>query len=465
LTARGGIVIQPGDFNPERVQLEDDLYPGGAAAWPDLSVGARLTSPAVGVVDFNFGNFEVKVTEPFSVDTSTQVTREVTTLAGSADKLTIATFNVENLPGDAPAGDFASRANQIVNHLGSPDILVIEEIQDNNGVDDDDTLVDASDTYNTLISAIQAAGGPAYSYAQIDPVAGADGGAPGGNIRQGFLYNAARVTFAARPGGDATTNTAVTCSSGVPATDFNPGRIDPANTAFDDSRKPLVGEFVFNDQSIFVIGVHFNSKGGDNPLFGKTQPPVLVTEAQRVQQAAAVNAFANSILSCAPDANVIVLGDLNDFPFSPPLNTLEGSILHNLFDLLPTNQQYSYVFDGNSQVLDQMVVSSYLLDHAEPEYDVVHVNAEFTDQVSDHDPSVALFQPVIPVNIDIKLLSKLNTINLQSNRKITTAILSSPTFYAGSVDATTVRLAGAPVVRLFGKPVKTLVDVNGDRLK
>jgi hypothetical protein len=156
---------------------------------------------------------------------------------------------------------------------------------------------------------------------------------------------------------------------------------------------------------------------------------------------------------------------MNDFTFSAPITTLEGSILHNLFDLLPSNQRYSYVFDGNSQVLDQMVVSSYLLNHSAPTYDVVHVNSEFTDQVSDHDPSVAQFKPVTLVNIDIKLLSRLNTINLQSNRKITTAILSSPTFYAGSVDPKTVTLAGAPVVRLLGKPVVTLIDVNGDRLK
>ena len=73
-TARGGILIQPGDFNPERIQLEDALYPGGAAAWPDLSVGARLTSPAIGVLDYNFGNYEVLVTQTFTVDRSTEVT-------------------------------------------------------------------------------------------------------------------------------------------------------------------------------------------------------------------------------------------------------------------------------------------------------------------------------------------------------------------------------------------------------
>ena len=57
-------------------------------------------------------------------------------------------------------------------------------------------------------------------------------------------------------------------------------------------------------------------------------------------------------------------------------------------DTLPPNEHYSYVFDGNSQALDQILVSPALL-HAKPEYDSVHVNAEFADQASDHDPQVA----------------------------------------------------------------------------
>jgi hypothetical protein len=65
-TARGGVIITPGDFNPERVQLDDTLYPGGAAAWPDLNIGDSLTSPAVGVVDYSFGNFEVLVTQTYT---------------------------------------------------------------------------------------------------------------------------------------------------------------------------------------------------------------------------------------------------------------------------------------------------------------------------------------------------------------------------------------------------------------
>ncbi len=70
--------------------------------------------------------------------------------------------------------------------------------------------------------------------------------------------------------------------------------------------------------------------------------------------------------------------------------TLPGGaqVLTTLFDLLPPTERYSYVFEGNSQVLDQILVSPSILARA-PTYDVVHVNAEFADQASDHDPQVA----------------------------------------------------------------------------
>jgi predicted extracellular nuclease len=53
-------------------------------------------------------------------------------------------------------------------------------------------------------------------------------------------------------------------------------------------------------------------------------------------------------------------------------------------------ERYSYVFEGNSQVLDQILFSPNLVDHFPHVYDVVHVNSEFADalQASDHEPSV-----------------------------------------------------------------------------
>ena len=56
-------------------------------------------------------------------------------------------------------------------------------------------------------------------------------------------------------------------------------------------------------------------------------------------------------------------------------------------DTLPLNQRYSYEFEGNAQVLDHILFSGPLFARSFV-FDPVHVNAEFFDQVSDHDPSV-----------------------------------------------------------------------------
>jgi predicted extracellular nuclease len=85
---------------------------------------------------------------------------------------------------------------------------------------------------------------------------------------------------------------------------------------------------------------------------------------------------------------VIVLGDINDFEFSETSQILtSGNALVDLPRTLPAAERYSYVFQGNSQVLDHILVSPSTYAQVEG-YDSVHVNAEFADQASDHDPQI-----------------------------------------------------------------------------
>jgi predicted extracellular nuclease len=292
--------------------------------------------------------------------------------------------------------------------------------------------VAANQSWQRLIDAIVAAGGPLYDYRQIDPEDNADGGVPGGNIRVGFLFHSERgLEFVDRPGGTATTDTDVVPTpngKGARLT-ISPGRVLDAalggDDAFLETRKSLAGEFRFRGETIFVIANHFSSKSDDRPLFARFQPPFRFTEfrsgtpedAWRHAQAQAINDLVDEILAVDPKAHVIVLGDINDFDFSETVEILTGervaldggadvdgsgptaptgqpSVLTTLFDLLAPAERYSYVFDGNSQVLDQILVSGSLIARG-PTYDVVHVNAEFADQASDHDPSVmrVTFQP------------------------------------------------------------------------
>lgn len=384
-TARGGIIIQASDFNPERIILNDWI--AGGPTLPAVNVGDSYPGATVGVMDYSFGNFKLQVTAlpPLS---NNNLQPEATTSAG-LNQIALGTFNVENLAPTDPPSKFDTLAGLIVNNLKAPDILAIEEIQDNNGVTDDGT-VDASTTWNMLLSAIQAAGGPSYEYRQIDPVNDQDGGAPGGNIRQGFLFRTDRgVSFIDRPGADSTTANSVEGSGASTHLHFSPGRLDPTNAAFNTSRKPLAGEFTFNDRHLFVIANHFNSKGGDDPLFGHIQPPTRSSELQRHQQAQVEHDFVNAIVTASPNADVVVLGDLNDFEFSDAVTILKGTpaLLNDLMDTLPPDERYSYVFEGNSQTLDHILFSNHMSESSFT-YDVVHVNSEFSPQASDHEPQV-----------------------------------------------------------------------------
>jgi hypothetical protein len=87
---------------------------------------------------------------------------------------------------------------------------------------------------------------------------------------------------------------------------------------------------------------------------------------------------------------VIVAGDLNDFEFSPPLSLLESVGLTTLIKTLPADERYSYNFQGNAQALDHILASPNLMLNLAG-FDVVHMNSEFADQLSDHDPAVAAF--------------------------------------------------------------------------
>lgn len=392
-TPRGGILLGGyADPNPERVQIDDEILrdlappPRPAKAMPDMDVGAVVTSPIVGPIDYTFANYKIQaMTTPTFVPST--IDREVAT-APRDQELLAATFNVENLSVVNPQEKFDELAGMIVHNLRSPDLIGIEEIQDDTGPANDGT-VDASQTWAKLIDAIQAAGGPVYEFRQIDPVNNADGGAPGANIRVGFLFRTDRgLSFIDRPGGDATTATTVIAHPSGPRLSFSPGRIDPNNPAYIDTRKSLAGEFRFRGKKLFAIVVHFSSKSADQPLFGRFQPPTRLSEIARHGQAQVVADFVAEIRAVDPNAYVLVLGDINDFDFSQTVSILEGGGLTTFVDTLPPNERYSYVFEGNSQILDQILGSDPLLARL-VEYDVVHVNSEFAVQASDHEPSVA----------------------------------------------------------------------------
>ncbi|MDT0265128.1 endonuclease/exonuclease/phosphatase family protein [Streptomyces sp. DSM 44915] len=377
--------------NPGRLKVES-LIPYAERPFPEANVGDRLDGRTTGPLDYDsFGGYTLAARE-LGVVGDGGLERE-RTRPQRGGELAIAAYNVENLhPGD-PAEKFERLATAVVENLAAPDVLAVEEIQDDSGPTDDGT-VSAEETLRLFTEAVVAAGGPRYAWRGVDPADGADGGQPGGNIRNVLLFNPERVSFVDRPGADADTPTEVVTRGGRATLSHSPGRIAPADEAWTDSRKPLVGEFRFRGETVLVVANHFASKGGDQPAHGRFQPPDRGSERQRLEQARAVREFVREVHEvdgARRPANVVVLGDLNDFEFSATVAELTADgLLENTLDSLPPWERYTYVFDGNAQVLDQTLVSPAIRRY---ELDVVHINAEFADQASDHDPQVLRFRP------------------------------------------------------------------------
>ncbi len=407
---RGGInldsgPLNTGDQNPERVQVQFDptlFADGGTGGAPLAITMGDLVGDVTGVVGYSFGNFEVNVTDPITV-TPSGLTQETTELVGTDEELTIASYNVLNVSADGSDADqIALLAAQIVNNLGSPDIIALQEIQDNNGTVDDGT-VDADLTLQALVDAIDLADNGidddslVYAFFDVDPVDGTGGGVPGGNIRNAFFYNPDRVDL-------------------VEFLSLTPDVLDGSNpadgievtdpTAFDGTRDPLMATFSFDGEEITVINNHLSSRFGSTPIFGGPQPFVQAGEDAREAQVGALNEVVDDLLAADPDARIVVTGDLNTFEFTNDLSEIlpgTGSeqVLSNLVDQsVDEEEAYTFIFDGNSQVLDHMFVTGNLLDEAE--FDIVHVNNDFTRDdnrtefsdivvASDHEPIIGRF--------------------------------------------------------------------------
>jgi predicted extracellular nuclease len=65
-------------------------------------------------------------------------------------ELAVATFNVENLAAASPQTKFDRLAGMIVHNLAAPDLIALEEIQDNDGATDDG-VVAADQTLTKLV--------------------------------------------------------------------------------------------------------------------------------------------------------------------------------------------------------------------------------------------------------------------------------------------------------------------------
>ena len=368
----GGVNLRPGVQNTETIAIE---------------VGKKVVAKAK-----DYFNEDITGVFPYKVPKVQDggLKREVSKIYPAEDKLTIASYNIENFSANSKGRDETPEekvdkiAKSFINEVHSPDIITLIEVQDNNGGVNDGT-VEGVKSGEKLADRIKSFGGPEYKYTEVAPIDGKDGGKPGANIRVAYLYNPNRVTLIGKDKGGS--EEAARFVDGH--LEKNPARIDPTNINFEKVRKSLAAEFDFKGERIVVIANHLKSKLGDDAVYGSNQPAIENTKAQRVEQAKLLNAFVREGLRQNPNLKFVLTGDFNDFEFSDTVKTIVGDELVNLMAEHEAGDRYSYFYRGSNQSLDNILVSKNIKDRVL--FSPVHINASFMEEhgrASDHDPVV-----------------------------------------------------------------------------
>jgi predicted extracellular nuclease len=312
--------------------------------------------------------------------------------------LTIATFNLCNLGAEAPPHRLARLGAIMAGDLDAPAIIALQEVLAASPASATGPVSGAA-AYQALIAAIAAAGGPAYAFREIPPLAHHDGGMAGANIRVGLLFDPARVEFPDRGAAGPEDRVGIRYQDRQPGLTLNPGRIEPAHPAFAGDprhhwapcRKALAAEFLVNGRPLFVIVCHFKS------MRSATRREQDYAKQQRHAQAVVVHDFATDLLACDPRAAIVILGDLNDVPGSKTLKLLKGERFCNLLDDLPHRQCYTRRHGDDPQALDHILVSPALRRGATVQ--IAHLHSDplpgHPEPASDHDPVLAALPAIV----------------------------------------------------------------------
>jgi VacB/RNase II family 3'-5' exoribonuclease len=356
-THHGGVLLKDEQENMIKVSIKAREHVGGL---PPTSVGDRLED-IEGIVTYRSGDFQVELSKPTKVTHAPRPELEPTKLVGTDEQLTIASVNTLNLhQGEAQR---AKRiAERIVFDLGSPDIVALQEIQDNDGPTKS-LVVEADETYQMLIDRIKAAGGPAYAWVDLPPELDKDGGQPGGNIRTGYLYRPDRVGLV----------------------DGSAKRIGVGVEAFDSTRKSLLVKFEFDGHELALVNNHLSSRRGSTPWNADVDELIIGNAEKRVAQAEEVNAVIADLKKKDPKCDVLVVGDFNDFPSSKTLQAVAKDGFSNLTMLVPEEERFDYNYRGTLQTLTSVVGNQNLVDEGRVELEYMHHNSLNPLDDSDHD--------------------------------------------------------------------------------
>lgn len=316
-------------------------------------------SGLVGPLAFTFGNYKIEPTTLPVVETA--VVELPTFPAASPNELSVATFNVENLfdfrdphpssPAPPLPGEYRQRLAEIADAIvamGAPTVIGLQEVENLEVLQE------------IAAEAVLAEFG--YEAYLIE-------GFDSRGIDVGYLVRSDRATVD------------LVSTEGAPETLF--------------ARPPLLLQVTLfvdgDDPTIYFLNNHFLSLSAGEAA---TEP---IRTAQAQWNADVINALRAQDL----DAYFVVLGDLNSFYQTLPLDTLAAAAdLRHVYEWLSAEERpYTYNFEGRTQTLDHILVSPALFARLE-RVQALHINADFPlpdpadlsfRHISDHDPLLALF--------------------------------------------------------------------------
>lgn len=150
--------------------------------------------------------------------------------------------------------------------------------------------------------------------------------------------------------------------------------------AFRYARDALEIRLTFNERKLVLFGVHYKSKDNDNPQ-------------KRLAEAQHTRELADSVTADDPSAGVLILGDFNDLPGSPPLNASIGSepdVYAAIADNVSEVDRWTFNFQGTLELVDHQLASPLLADMVVPD-SVRILHGPEVDAASDHAPIIATF--------------------------------------------------------------------------
>jgi len=419
------------DTAPETMEVDSDAI-GGAKL--DLAAGAVVTG-VTGPMDYGFRRYTIL---PESTPTVASTGEAVTAARlPSEDEFTVASYNLERFfdtVNDPAIGEpvltataFANRLNKaslgIRNELHTPDVLAVMEMEN-------------LSTLQQLASKIDS---DAVANGDEDPqyVAYLDEGNDVGGIDVGFLVKTAPVD-----GSTPRIEVVDVTQYGKDTTWIDPS--DNSASLLND-RPPLLLRAIvhYADGRSFPVSafaVHQRSLNGisDETVSGLTTAGDRVRK-KRQAQAEYLAGLVQARETADPSEHLIVLGDFNAFDFNDgyvdPMGVVTGlptpddqtvvpndgvdlvnPDLMNLHYLPEANKRYSYVFDGQAQSLDHILINQALgsdvadfdLDHARMNADFPETNrndANSPSRLSDHDPAIAYFAVPTVEHADLYLFA------------------------------------------------------------